>query len=51
MGCERLKKLGLTEMQYSLRKLFLLDLPPGMEPVFKLGLELPTCQPCSFAEA
>ena len=27
------------------------DLPPGMEPVSKLGLVLPTDQPCSFAEA
>ena len=27
------------------------DLPPSMEPVSKLGLMLPTCQPCSFAEA
>jgi len=27
------------------------DLPPGMEPVFKLGLVLPIDHPCSFAEA
>lgn len=27
------------------------DLPPGMEPFSKLGLVLPTDQPCSFAEA
>ena len=27
------------------------DLPPGMEPVSKLGLVLPIDQPCSFAEA
>ena len=29
----------------------LTDLPPGMEPVFKLGLVLPIGQSCSFAEA
>jgi hypothetical protein len=29
----------------------LLDLSPGMEPVSKLGLVLPSDQPCSFAEA
>jgi hypothetical protein len=27
------------------------ELPPGMEPVSKLGLVLPIDQPCSFAEA
>ena len=27
------------------------DLPPSMEPMFKLGLVLLKCQPCSFAEA
>ena len=27
------------------------DLPPGVEPVSKLGLELSLDQPCSFAEA
>jgi antirestriction protein ArdC len=27
------------------------DLPPGVEPVSKLGLMLPIDQPCSFAEA
>jgi hypothetical protein len=27
------------------------DLPPGMEPVSKLGLALSTDQPCSLAEA
>ena len=27
------------------------DLPPGIEPVSKLGLVLPTDQPCLFAEA
>jgi len=29
----------------------LADLPPGMEPVSKLVLALPTDQPCSLAEA
>jgi type I restriction enzyme R subunit len=48
---EKLKGKTGEDVLVAFRNSFNPDLPPVMEPVFKLGLMLSTDQPCSFAEA